>query len=434
MARLNWEARYIGQEYSDKALDMALDRESNVYITGTSSYDYATVKYDSEGIEIWAARYNDDDDRFDTAHAIAVDEEGNVYVTGESGVLVDGLLYYDFATIKYDSHGIEQWVRIYDGPAHKSDKAYGIMVDGEGSVYVTGYSTGIETSWDWTTIKYDSEGNEIWLRRYDADGRGDVGRSLAMDVEGNIYIVGDSQRIWMDWNLTTMKYDAEGNELWVREFDGPEHGYDVATDFALDREGNVCVTGIIDWDSRPDYVTIKYDSEGNELWVRFYDGPGDIYGSTDRAAANEVDAEGNVYVTGTSTGTDTSQDYVTIKYDPQGNELWLRRYDGQLCEYDYASAIALDRQGNVYVTGESEGVMDSYYDYTTIKYDPDGNELWVERKDGPGNSGDEPEAIAVDLAGRVYVTGSMYEMESGWDYSTLQYIQKPPASSTPGQR
>ena len=89
------------------------------------------------------------------------------------------------------------------------------------------------------------------------------------------------------------------------------------------------------------------------------------------------------------------------------NELWVKRYNGPGNDDDSASAITADNLLNVYVTGGSYG-SGIDYDYATIKYDPDGNELWVKRYDGPGNYYDYAEALAVDGADNVYVTGGSH--------------------------
>ena len=112
-----------------------------------------------------------------------------------------------------------------------------------------------------------------------------------------------------------------------------------------------------------------------KAWVARYEGDG--------ANAMAVDDSGNVYVTGVS----APADYATIKYDPDGNELWVARYDGPASSYDEALAMAVDGWGNVYVAGKSDGIGTNQ-DYATIKYDPDGNELWVARYDGPANGYD----------------------------------------------
>jgi len=87
-------------------------------------------------------------------------------------------------------------------------------------------------------------------------------------------------------------------------------------------------------------------------WVRRYNGPGN---GDDGASAMAVDNSGNVYVTGGSRGSGTSTDYATIKYYPNGDTAWVKRYNGSRNASDRASAIAVDGFGNVYVTGTSYG-------------------------------------------------------------------------------
>ena len=77
-----------------------------------------------------------------------------------------------------------------------------------------------------------------------------------------------------------------------------------------------------------------------------------------------VSASGNVYVTGSMQG-GTAWDYVTVGYNNDGKELWAARYDGPAKGYDQAAAVAVDKWGNVYVTGKSDG---GGTDYVTIKY------------------------------------------------------------------
>ncbi|MBE0433897.1 SBBP repeat-containing protein, partial [candidate division WOR-3 bacterium] len=101
----------------------------------------------------WVGRYNGPGNDYDEATSLAVDEQGNVYVTGSS---IGSGTSLDYATIKYDSAGVEQWVQRYNGPANGDDWATSLAVDGQGNVYVTGPSIGSGTSLDYATIKYDS--------------------------------------------------------------------------------------------------------------------------------------------------------------------------------------------------------------------------------------------------------------------------------------
>lgn len=194
----------------------------------------------------------------------------------------------------------------------------------------------------------------------------------------------------------------------------------------MDNAGNVYVAGYREHGTTDyDYLIIKYKPNGDTAWVRTYNGPGN---NVDSLADMTVDGAGNVYVTGVSDGAGTSQDYATIKYAPNGDTLWVRRYHGPH-SWDEAKALAVDAGGNVYVTGNSRrGSGGIYSDYATVKYLPNGDLGWVIRYNGTGTSGnDGAYDVAVDDSGSVYVTGLSTGSGTGPDFATIKYIQSAPA-------
>ncbi|MBI4721697.1 MAG: SBBP repeat-containing protein [Candidatus Stahlbacteria bacterium] len=203
-----WVTRYNGpaNDY-DYASAIAVDGSGNIYVTGTSwgsgSFnDYATVKYNSSGDSLWVARYNGPDNSYDEVSAVAVNRS-YVYVTGGS---MDSNLCYDYATSKYNSLGNSLWVARYNGPANDNDYANAIAVDGSQNVYVTGYSTGSGTWWDCATTKYDSSGVEQWVKRYITNDY-DYAIAIAIDGLGNIYVTGSSGDPYTsNWDFMTIKY------------------------------------------------------------------------------------------------------------------------------------------------------------------------------------------------------------------------------------
>ncbi len=80
-----------------------------------------------------------------------------------------------------------------------------------------------------------------------------------------------------------------------------------------------------------------------------------------------LDPSGNIYITGFSQNTNTNLGYVTIKYAPNGNQLWATRYDSTNSPAAAPAAMSLDTSNDVIVTGSA----------LTIKYDPSGNQLWT---------------------------------------------------------
>jgi uncharacterized delta-60 repeat protein len=418
-----WVARYNGPEnYDDRAVALAVDVSGNVYVTGQSRgsgthYDYATVKYNSSGAEQWVARYDSTKSSFESATALAVDASGNVYVTGKSG---DSVSSYDYATVKYNNSGVEQWVALYNGPGNSGDYATALAVDASGNVYVTGHSWGSGTSNDYATVKYNSSGMEQWVARYTGlgyDGR-DFAAAVAVDAPGNVYVTGESVGFGTRFDYATVKYSSSGEEQWAARYNGPGNDDDHATAIAFDASGNVYVTGrSYGSGTSYDYATVKYNRSGVEQWVARYNGPGN---ARDYATSLAVDASGNVYVTGRSYGSGTSYDYATVKYNSIGVEQWVARYNGSGNNDDYATALTVDASGNVYVTGISWGSGTSN-DYATVKYNSSGKELWVARYNGAGNSEDRATALAIDALGNVYVTGESWGSGTRTDFATVKY-------------
>lgn len=420
-----WVALYNGPANSfDDAKAIAVDGAGNVYVTGTTDatgnldFDYATIKYDASGTQQWVATYSGTGNGTDHAYAIAVDGSGNVYVTGTS--LGSGS-NYDYATIKYDASGTQQWVARYNGTGNGIDTATALAVDSSGNIYVTGYSSGSGSGNDYATIKYNTDGTQLWAARYNGPGNGeDIANALAIDGSGNIYVTGTSFGLHTDSDYATIKYNGAGTQQWAVRYNGVGNGYDSATALAVDSLGNVYVTGTsFGSETDSDYATIKYDAAGTQQWVARYNGPGNGY---DQASAIAVDSAGNVLVAGSSIGSGTDNDYATVKYDATGTQDWVARYNGPGNNSDVVSGIALDGSGNAYVTGYSLNTpADS--DCATIKYDATGAQEWVVTYGGPANDSDGANAIAVDSSGNIYVTGYSVGIGTDSDYVTIKYVQ-----------
>ena len=416
-----WVHRFGTAVGWDEPVAVGVDSQNNVYVAGTTSSestgsDYATLKCDPNGNELWVQRYAGLETMSDIAAGIAVDGSGNVYVTGTSYRPNSA---QDYATVAYSPEGKALWVARYDGPYHGTDDPVGVGTDSSGNVYVAGTTAVSLSDWNYAVIKYRAtDGHVIWTKRMKMPGSSFASaRAMAVDPAGDVAVTG----LWLrsdfsgQLNILTVKYNTAGERLWFHSYDGPAKMYDYVSAIAMDEQGNVIVAGESEnaaYDG--DYLTIKYN-DSQALWARIYNGPA---ASADLAQAVIADGAGNVYVTGTSDGTDT-QDVVTSKYSAAGQRLWGNRHSVS-GEFNTAKAITLDKQGNVYVTGESY-----YYaggtDYLTIKYNANGKKLWAQHYNGTGNGDDSAEAIAVDDDSSVYVTGSSMGGTSSSDYATVKY-------------
>lgn len=363
-----WTNRYNGPGNGDEsARAVALDDGGNVLVTGasyndTGNSDFATLKYSSAGQPLWTNRYDGPGSGHDYANSVAVDPNGDLIVTGSSRGAGGN---DDYATIKYSSAGLPLWTNRYNGPGDGADTAVAVVVDAVGEVIVTGSSYGASSGTDWATIKYSSAGMPLWTNRYHRSGNGDdAAHALAVDISGNAYVTGSS------WNGTshdfaTIKYSGAGQPLWTNYYNSPADGEDEAVGVGVDVSGNVFVTGPSGGGaSLTDYATLKYSSAGVPLWTNRYNGPANGF---DRPNAVACDRQGNCYVTGYSAVNSVSFDIATIGYSGDGTPLWTNRYNGLGNDQDAANAVAVDAGGNVYVTGYSTG-NGSFSDFTTVKY------------------------------------------------------------------
>lgn len=350
---------------------------------------------------------------------VVLDSSGNAIVSGFN----DGALAADwnYLIVKYNSAGTRLWSRSYNGPKNGVDEITAITVDKSQNIYVTGYSDGQRaTDYDYATIKYDEDGKRKWVSRYNgpADGA-DVANAFGFDAKKRtVYVTGysDGGRDH-DNDFATIKYDSSGKQKWAERFDGKVNGDDQANAMVVDSGGKVYVTGKSDAgrSNDYDYMTIKYDDDGDEDWQKSYNGKGDG-ADVPTAIANAGD---NVYITGyVDDGHSADYNYATIKYNKKGKQKWVERFNGNANGSDRAYAIALDAHQNVYVTGYSDsGRSVSRYDFATIKYSEKGTRRWITRYDGAKHAEDRGQSVAVYKSKIVYVLGKSRGLQPSQDYA-----------------
>jgi hypothetical protein len=237
---------------------LAVDGVGNAHVTGWKSGDMVTVKYDASGTQQWLQTFNGAANGQDQALSIALDGSANVYVTGWSTGSGSGL---DVATIKYDASGVQQWVQTFNGSANSTDFARGIVVDSGGNVYsgASVFSSG--TNFDFAIIKYQSSGTQEWVHTYDGPGHADDQIwGVALDGLSNVYATGHCTGSGSGLDYLTMKVDPSGQRQWEMQYDGGVNGTEYPRSIAVDNSLNVYITGQSDAIANvtSDYATIKY--------------------------------------------------------------------------------------------------------------------------------------------------------------------------------
>ena len=294
------------------------------------------------------------------------------------------------------SWGDYQWHTFYGSPG--GDLGQGIALDGNGGVYIVGYSV---SSWngpagqsplhaytaleDITVIKLDSSGAYQWHTFYGSTNM-EYGNGIAVDGSSGVYVVARSSRAWdgplgqaplhayagYD-DITLLKLDTSGVYQWHTFYGSTDMDFGNAV--VPDGNGGVFITGSSEssWNGpagqvplhshigSDDFAVLKLNTSGGYQWHTFY-------GSSDGdwAQAIALDGGGGLYIAGTSQNSwngaagqpplhsySGSNDIAVLKLDESGAYQHHTFYGSQ--EGDWGFGIALDCRNGVYITGTSEG-------------------------------------------------------------------------------
>lgn len=407
--KFSWAKQSIGAMEGAKAV---LDNSGNLYVVGyfkkTAVFDEVSltstaassmflVKYDASGIVQWALSAGGSESyEFCYGLGITLDDSDNIYVTGSfnytatfGDISLTSQGNDDFFIAKYGASGdVQMAFNAGQGSDHQSGE--GIAVDVTGNIYVTGNFRGTTTFGNLTLTnrvsevfiaKYDPLGKVVWAQKVEGGSGYDRGKEVKVDGMGNIYMTGSfrDSATFGDITLNSVgyediflaKYDGSGKIIWVKQAGGESN--DGSAGLVIDGESNIYVTGSFigtaSFDDisltsfgNSDMFTAKYDGTGSVIWVKQAGGEGDISygGAYNDGLGIALDPSGNVYATGSfaelSTFGDLAvNDPLIVKYDTDGNVLWVKGAEVESEYFVYGSSIAVDDLGNSYLMGAIRG-------------------------------------------------------------------------------
>jgi len=388
---------------------MCIDSSGNVFTSGNDGvapYGFVTIKYNSTGQQIWARRFVGGMNFIARPVSIGCDQQDNIYVAAYDESMI---------LIKYNSLGVQQWFRRY--PAnYLSD----MVITKHGFPVITGtVINGTPTRNDCVTVKYNHTGDTLWSAIYNSPSN-NWDWSVAMDISmiGEVCITGYSGNSGnTEVDFLTVKYDSNGVQQWVRNY-GNVNSWDEAKDVGFDKNNNIFVFGYLDA-NLPNYCLIKYNSLGYQEWERNYHHADNRWENPKQLKIDNLD---NIILTGTGVNAiGSSNNILTLKYDNSGNFLWSQRYLNPSALLNNNECLVIDKTNSIYITGTKDHFPRNARDLVTLKYDLTGNFVWDIIYTGP-DSISNGQNIIIDKNCNIYVNGHQAD-STGANFITMKYSQ-----------
>jgi len=349
----------FGSSSGDKGRAVAVDNLGDIYFAyyGGSGIAYLR-KYNSAGHVLWSQLLGTSS--FGQEMSVVVDGVGDVYVTGSTQ---DGpSSTWDAFLSKFSPSGSLRWSKWFGTSSR--DYGYDVCVDGQGNVFVSGLTEGSVDGvnaggGDAFLVKFDSNGSHLWSRQYGTSGY-DFGEGIAADAAGNVYVTGNTNYGYPITDIDTLivKYDPAGARVWTREI-GPSGRFIGSSDIAVVGDTVYVIGDDLVNSGNWDAFLAAYDTAGN--YQSYFSWGSSGRGLTDDLASDlTVDPSGGLLVTGVTEGdlaakNQGSLDAFVTRFDATGTLSWSKQFG--TTGTDYGNGIAIDGSGNIYVGGDTTGVL-----------------------------------------------------------------------------
>ena len=362
-----WAHTYGGRA-ADGGRAMCETDEGGYLITGyTFSHgngdtDILAVKTDAAGVKVWSKTYGG-----------AGTEYGHDCLALDDGYLIVGYTTSfgagskDVYLIKISLQGEVVWSRTYGGASWDTGNAVTKTADGGFVICGFTHSEGAGEE-DVFVIKTDDQGNEIWSKTY-GEERFEIGNSI-YNVDGGGYIIGATSGTTEGGNsdFYLIRIDSDGNELWSKKYASSGnygHGFDWCSSMCLSGDGGYVMAGYSDCDDIMNARVVKTDSEGKEIWSKSF-GNGKFY---DYGNSLYVDSDGEILVGGTAKSVDSvtvyDNDFYIVRLDAGGNIVGEKVIGGDGSEW--GSQIYATKSGGIILVGQKNDKKSDSFDICLMK-------------------------------------------------------------------
>lgn len=242
--------------------------------------------------------------------------------------------------------------------------------------------------------------SQQWVNKFNYTGNSkyETGSFVFTDASANVYVVGNSlsgspNTIPYDNDITVYKYNSAGTQQWTETYAGAVNGKDSVTKAVIDASGNIYLTGCstINNTDSTEILTMMISAAGLTVWSKTYS----LVAGSYHDIGNDifVDGSGNVFVTGESEGV-----VILMKYNNSGT-LQFAKYT--LGDAGRGNSIYVDGSSNIYVAGSFPGGWGGD-EIEMRKYNSSGNIVWT-TGNGYGGQGTK---ILVDGSGNTFVAAN----------------------------
>lgn len=371
----------------------------------------------SQYTQQWVERYNGSDNSYDIANNFFLDEQSNVYVYGTT---FNENTLTDISAFKYSSNGSLIWK--YEYPSAEINNLQDVYKDSSNFSYLTGYivdSSRIKL----ITIKLDPAGNSVWssvtaIPNHETH----ISHSITVDNSNNVYVLLDARNaVTSRTDFIIVKYNSAGTIIAQKIFEGSTEGDDNGIKILCDAQGNIfAAVNSFFTSSAADIVIYKLDPNLNEIYNKRINGQGN---SDDGIVDMKLSYDNKILFAAKVAGAGSSSDIGTYKIDNStGDILWQKFYNGVGNDIDLPYAMTTDLNNNILVTGyaRNSNLIQSE-DVITLKYDAIGNLLWSRVYNDSVNGSDQGFSICTDASGNVYIGGAGDHGNDHLAYLTLKY-------------